>query len=53
MGVDGRTHGSKVTHLGAINLSSKVSSHAQEDILGGTDVLLFYNMALFWKKNHI
>jgi hypothetical protein len=36
--VSAKTHGSERTHLGAINLGSEMSSHAQQDILGGTDV---------------
>jgi hypothetical protein len=37
-GVGIRTHGSKVTHLGATNLSSKVPDHAQQGILGSINV---------------
>jgi hypothetical protein len=33
-----RTHGSKITHLGATNLGFEVLGHAQQGILGGTDM---------------
>jgi len=37
-GVTVKTHGSEITHLGATNLGFEVLGHAQQRILGGTDM---------------
>jgi hypothetical protein len=38
-GVNARTHGSEVTRLGVTDLSSEIPNRAQQDILGGVDVI--------------